>query len=690
MSTTSQQQSTLAPSSSSTATPTVLQEGSNSSNESSPFGNKLNQSFAIKLDRQNFILWKTMVTTIIKGHRLDGHLYSTRPCPPEFLPSPTTPGVPSPTTPGVSDSGSCSNPEYEKWLVNDQLLMGWLYSSMTENVALSVMGSTTAAGLWKALENLFGAYSKSKANTIRTSIQTTRKGSSTMEEYLTQMKTWADSLAIAGDPYPENLLFANSLAGLDSEYMPIVVLIEAREHFTWQEIYDTLLSYDSKLEHINNVSAKGNLLSSPSAHLATNKPNNTPNTNKTSNQQNLNQGGNRAPNRGGFRGGGGRFRGRGGRNNNSRPTCQVCGKFGHSASVCYFRYDDNYMGSVPTANSNANSPSVFVATPETVDDTTWYADSGATNHVTNDAGNLDLKSDYRGDESLMVGNGKQLDISHVGLKSLPSLTKHSIILKQVLHVPEIRKNLLSVSRLVNDNDVFIEFHANCCFVKDKLTGMEVLRGRLKNGLYQLEIPTTKSAFNIQPGPTKSRSSTAHFFGLPLLSSNESKIESLSVETQSQVKSSNSKKNVWHRRLGHPSNQVLNQPASVTPNHITSWFSLSNHSTLPTDTKTPSPVSSPGIDNQLLSPAASSKTGSESQSCQQEAIHENCHEQVHHSLEVEPSLDIENVSEETVLPSQPAIGHPMITRSKDGIFKPKVPPKANSKSEDHTNYGGFNN
>ncbi|TXG55646.1 hypothetical protein EZV62_020902 [Acer yangbiense] len=619
MSTTSQQQSTLAPSSSSTETPTVLQEGSNSSNESSPFGNKLNQSFAIKLDRQNFILWKTMVTTIIKGHRLDGHLYSTRPCPPEFLPSPTTPGV--------SDSGSCSNPEYEKWLVNDQLLMGWLYSSMTENVALSVMGSTTAAGLWKALENLFGAYSKSKANTIRTSIQTTRKGSSTMEEYLTQMKTWADSLAIAGDPYPENLLFANILAGLDSEYMPIVVLIEAREHFTWQEIYDTLLSYDSKLEHINNVSAKGNLLSSPSAHLATNKPNNTPNTNKTSNQQNLNQGGNRAPNRGGFRGGGGRFRGRGGRNNNSRPTCQVCGKFGHSASVCYFRYDDNYMGSVPTANSNANSPSVFVATPETVDDTTWYADSGATNHVTNDAGNLDLKSNYRGDESLMVGNGKQLDISHVGLKSLPSLTKHSIILKQVLHVPEIRKNLLSVSRLVNDNDVFIEFHANCCFVKDKLTRMEVLRGRLKNGLYQLEIPTTKSAFNIQPGPTKSRSSTAHFFGLPLLSSNESKIESLSVETQSQVKSSNSKKNVWHR--------------------------------------------SPGIDNQLVSPAASSKTGSESQSCQQEAIHENCHEQVHHSLEVEPSLDIENVSEETVLPSQPAIGHPMITRSKDGIFKPKV-------------------
>lgn len=44
------------------------------------------------------------------------------------------------------------------------------------------------------------------------------------------------------------------------------------------------------------------------------------------------------------RGRGGRGRGRG-RNNGLRPTCQICGKNGHLASVCYYRTDMAYMGS---------------------------------------------------------------------------------------------------------------------------------------------------------------------------------------------------------------------------------------------------------------------------------------------------------------------------------------------------------
>ncbi|KAL5737445.1 hypothetical protein ACOSP7_030206 [Xanthoceras sorbifolium] len=38
----------------------------------------------------------------------------------------------------------------------------------------------------------------------------------------------------------------------------------------------------------------------------------------------------------------------------------------------------------------------------------WYMDSGATNHVTSDLGNLSLKSEYRGDNRLAGGNGQQL------------------------------------------------------------------------------------------------------------------------------------------------------------------------------------------------------------------------------------------------------------------------------------------
>ncbi|RVW78106.1 hypothetical protein CK203_049744 [Vitis vinifera] len=48
--------------------------------------------------------------------------------------------------------------------------------------------------------------------------------------------------------------------------------------------------------------------------------------------------------------------------------------------------------------------SVFIATPELVSDQSWYANSGATNHVTVELENLSMKSDYHGEDKLVVDN----------------------------------------------------------------------------------------------------------------------------------------------------------------------------------------------------------------------------------------------------------------------------------------------
>ncbi|TXG69632.1 hypothetical protein EZV62_004567 [Acer yangbiense] len=43
----------------------------------------------------------------------------------------------------------------------------------------------------------------------------------------------------------------------------------------------------------------------------------------------------------------GKARGRGGgRSNNSRPICQVCSKIGHTATVCYHKFDQTYTGNL--------------------------------------------------------------------------------------------------------------------------------------------------------------------------------------------------------------------------------------------------------------------------------------------------------------------------------------------------------
>lgn len=52
--------------------------------QNSLVGMNITHSPSVKLDRNNFLLWKNMIMPIIKGHNLDGYLLRTNECPPEF------------------------------------------------------------------------------------------------------------------------------------------------------------------------------------------------------------------------------------------------------------------------------------------------------------------------------------------------------------------------------------------------------------------------------------------------------------------------------------------------------------------------------------------------------------------------------------------------------------------------------
>uniref|UniRef100_A0A803PPY9 GAG-pre-integrase domain-containing protein n=1 Tax=Cannabis sativa TaxID=3483 RepID=A0A803PPY9_CANSA len=429
----------------------------------------LNQPFSLKLDRNNYTLWKTMVSTIVRGHRLEGYL--------------------------------------------------------TEAIATEFMGSATAVGLWQALENLYGAYSRARMDDMRTYIQTTRKGSLSMTAYLKQKKNWADTLALAGDSYPEAHLVANVLSGLDAEYISIVVQIEARSKTTWQELQDILLSFDSKIERLQTLTSTNKMLNTP--------PASNPQANMVAKNTNPGRGRGSYANSGsgnrfaGSRGGtnGGRSRGRGRSNGGSKPTCQ-----------------QQFKG----------NPNAFIAGPEVVDSDLWFADSGASNHITADASVMTQNQEYGGKETVTVGNGNELSISHIGSGYLKTNGGRFLCLKEILHVPKIAKNLISISKLAAHNDLLIEFYADCCLIKDKATGKALLQGALKEGLYQISSPSSKTT----PPSHLSKLKHTSFSGLVAASS-------VNVTQPSAEKSLNSKIDVWHRRLGHPSSKVLSHVLEST-------------------------------------------------------------------------------------------------------------------------------
>ena len=122
-----------------------------------------------------------------------------------------------------------------------------------------------------------------------------------------------------------------------------------------------------------------------------------------------------------------------------------------------------------SAGSNNNSANL-AASSVIIGDPSWYLDSGATNHVIVDGQSLLQQFDYNGKNKLLVGNGQGLNISGIGntvIMSCLSTVSYPIHLKEVLVVPQIAKNLLSVSKLTHDNDLVVEFFSDQCLIKHK-------------------------------------------------------------------------------------------------------------------------------------------------------------------------------------------------------------------------------
>jgi hypothetical protein len=53
----------------------------------------------------------------------------------------------------------------------------------------------------------------------------------------------------------------------------------------------------------------------------------------------------------------------------------------------------------------------------------------------------------------------------------------------MLHVPSISKPLLSISQLLADNDIYVEFNCDSCLVKALGSHQILLQGIRHNGLY---------------------------------------------------------------------------------------------------------------------------------------------------------------------------------------------------------------
>lgn len=123
---------------------------------------------------------------------------------------------------------------------------------------------------------------------------------------------------------------------------------------------------------------------------------------------------------------------------------------------------------------------------------------------------------YTRADQVLMGNGSSIVISSTGSSQLsPHRT-----LSNALHVPNIKRNILSVSKLTHDHHCSFEFFPHGLFVKELFSGCILM----KDDIYVLN-------------------------GAP-----SSPICQLLQTSSSQL---------WHRRLGHPSTPILHHALVFT-------------------------------------------------------------------------------------------------------------------------------
>uniref|UniRef100_A0A2N9FFC2 Reverse transcriptase Ty1/copia-type domain-containing protein n=1 Tax=Fagus sylvatica TaxID=28930 RepID=A0A2N9FFC2_FAGSY len=420
--------------------------------------NNMSNLMSIKLDSMNYMLWKLQISAILDAYSMIEHLDGSTQQPRQFI---------------VNEDGDQTlNPAFLIWRKKDKALLTLLLSTLSSPVLAMVVGTTTAQEVWNRLEEKFTCTARANVLNLKLELQGIKKGNDSINSYLQRIKNTRDKLSAVGVLVDNEELLHMVLKGLPKEFSSFASAIRTRDDAISFEKLSVLL----QTEEQSMAAVSDPFPNSALAMFVSNnqKPHNGFNGGFTGNQ-------------GYNRGRGGRYssnRGRGGRSfgpnpsypsypnpqmpqsstpqpssqfnpqgRTERPTCQICWKIGHYAVDCYHRMDFAYQGKNPPTKLAAMASASNLQ--YTQGSETWLTDTGASDHITSNASNLSSPTPYQGSEQVTVGNGQHLPIQSI------------------------------VHKLCLENNCSCHFDAKKLLIQDLPTGRLLYKGLSKDGVYPI-------------------------------------------------------------------------------------------------------------------------------------------------------------------------------------------------------------
>lgn len=99
----------------------------------------------------------------------------------------------------------------------------------------------------------------------------------------------------------------------------------------------------------------------------------------------------------------------------------------------------------------------------------WVLDSGATDHMTHISNKFETYTPCPSNKKIVVADGSTTTVARIGdIQVTPKL-----VLKNVLHVPQLSTNLFSIQKLTKDLNGYVIFHDSCCEFQDQSSGWRI-------------------------------------------------------------------------------------------------------------------------------------------------------------------------------------------------------------------------
>ncbi|CAJ2666383.1 unnamed protein product [Trifolium pratense] len=179
--------------------------------------------------------------------------------------------------------------------------------------------------------------------------------------------------------------------------------------------------------------------------------------------------------------------------------CSKCNQLGHEAIICKSKIQQHEVNAQVVEQDEEDQ--IFVATCFSTKSSSecWLIDSGCTNHMTYDRTLFkDLKPTQI--SKVRIGNGGYISAKGKGTVVISTSSGIKTI-SDVLYVPDIDQNLLSVGQLI-EKGFKVSFENQLCLIFDT-TGREILRVKMRGKSFSFDpIEEEQSAYFTEVSPTE--------------------------------------------------------------------------------------------------------------------------------------------------------------------------------------------